>query len=281
MNVINNIRSTVSRRPTALRVIAAVIAFAIIVWLLSAANDLLGNPISYYLAKTNSEKYVAEKYGDEGYVVNGIGYSFKFKIYLALAEKPGSEDCRFTVYCGADGKPDGDNYDIYVAGGENTRGRIEENYRKLADGIFESPAFTYSSETCYGTIVFKGDTEKEDEYDFGLSRDILKPDADYDVRELGRQAGLLTVYIDTEDLTAEFAAEALLRIKALANLGMVPFYAVELTLENSAHEYYPVGVFRSTDIYEEGLVERVKTSHQKKEELNAIEDKKKLAEFPQ
>ncbi len=265
MSIISNVKSTVSRRPTALRVIAAVIALALIVLLLTGANDLLGNPVSYLLAKTNSEKYVAEKYGGEGYAVKSVSYSFKFKNYLALAEKPGSEDCRFTVYCGMDGKPDGDNYDIYVAGGENTRGRIEESYRKLADGIFESPAFTYSSETCYGTIVFKGDGEKEDEYDFGLSRDILKPDADYDVRELGRQAGLLTVYIDTEDLTAEFAAEALLKIKSLSDLGMVPFYAVDLTLRNSAHEYYPLGVVHAADIYEEGLAERAADLHQKEQ----------------
>ncbi len=275
MNVINNIRSTVSRRPTALRVIAAVIAFAIIVLLLIGANDLLGNPVSYLLAKTNSEKYVAEKYGGEGYSVKSVSYSFKFKNYLALAEKPGSEDCRFTVYCGADGKPDGDNYGIYVTGGENTRGRIEESYRKLADGIFESPAFTYSSETCYGTIVFKGDSEKEEEYNFGLSRDILKPDANYDISELGRQAGLLTVYIDTEDLTAEFAAEALLKIKALSDLGMVPFYAVDLTLENSAHEYYPLGVVRAADIYEEGLAERAAGFHQKEQARLDELDKKR------
>lgn len=276
MNIINNIKSTVLRRPIPLRVIAAVIAFAIIIWLLFGINDLLGNPISYYLAKTNSEKYVAEKYGDEGYVVSDIGYSFKFKNYLVLAEKPGSKDCYFTVYCGMDGKPDADNYDSYVAGGGNTRRRLEESYRKLADSIFESPSFPYSSKISGGSLVFKGDGDKPDEYDFGLSESILVPDAEYDIEKLGKQAGLLTVYIDTENLTAEFASEALLRIKALANLGMVPFYAIELTLENSAHEYYPVGVFRSADIYEEGLVERVKVSHQKKEELNAIEDKKKL-----
>lgn len=273
MNVISNIKSTVLRRPIALRVIAAVIAFAIIIWLLFGINDLLGNPISYYLAKTNSEKYVAEKYGDEGYVVNGIVYSFKFKVYLVNAEKPGSKDCYFTVYCGMDGKPDADNYDSYVAGGGNTRRRLEESYGKLADSILESPAFQYSSDISGGSLVFKGE---EDKYDFGLSRDILKPDAEYDIAELGEQAGLFTVYIDTENLTAEFAAEALLRIKALANLGMVPFYAVELTLKNSAYEYYSVGVFRSGDIYEEGLVERVKVSHQKTEEYYANEDKKKL-----
>lgn len=275
MSIINNVKTTILRRPIPLRVIAAVIAFAIIVWLLSGANSLLGNPVSYLLAKTNSEKYVAEKYGGEGYVVKSVSYSFKFKNYLALAEKPGSRDCRFTVFCGADGKPDGDNYDIYVTGGENTRGRIEESYRKLADGIFESPAFTYSSETAYGRIVFKGDGEEENVDEFGLSRDILKPDMDYDVSELGKKAGLLIVYIDTENLTAEFAAEALLKIKALADLGMVPFYAVDLTLKNSAYEYYPLGVVRADDIYEEGLAGRVAEFHEKEQARLDELDKKR------
>lgn len=68
------------RKP--LRVIAAVIAFAMIAVLLEFANELLGNPVSYLIAKSNAKKYVAEKYADEGYVVGDAAYFFKFKDYV-------------------------------------------------------------------------------------------------------------------------------------------------------------------------------------------------------
>lgn len=45
------VKSFISRYLTVFRIIAAIIAFALIGVLLWGANDLLGNPISYSIAK--------------------------------------------------------------------------------------------------------------------------------------------------------------------------------------------------------------------------------------
>ncbi len=116
-----SVKSFISRYLTVFRIIAAIIAFALIGVLLWGANDLLGNPISYSIAKKNAQKYIAEKYAADGYVLEGVSYSFKFKDYLAHVAKNNSEDCRFTVFFGMDGSFRGDNYESLVQNGSNIR----------------------------------------------------------------------------------------------------------------------------------------------------------------
>lgn len=276
MKTVNNIKSAISNRWMPLRIIAALIALAIIAFLLWGATELLGNPISYFRAKNGAEKHIAEKYAEEGYVITNVDYSFKFKNYYARAEKPGSEDCQFTVSFNSKGELLADDYEKRILNGSNVRTRIDALYRELADSVFKSSAFPYSSDIAYGTLIFKGDDESELQYDFGLSKSILVPDGQYNIAKLGEQAGLLTIYINTNDLTDKNAAGILLELKSLAERGGVPFYAVELTLKSASGEYYTLGTFRSADIYEEGLVERVNESHQKETaRLETLDNQKK------
>ncbi|MBD5128568.1 MAG: hypothetical protein HDT43_01365 [Ruminococcaceae bacterium] len=260
-----SVKSFISNHIIPFKIIAAVIAFALIALLLLGANDLLGNPISYSLAKSKAEKYISEKY--DGYVLESVGYSFKFKNYFAHAVLPGSEDCYFTVYCNMYGEPRGDNYESLVQNRGNVRMRLDMSYRELADSVLESPSFPYSSNIASGSLIFEGDEDytKEDGHGFAIPRSILVPDALYDIAELGAQAGLLTVYVDTEELTDEYAAEVLLEINSVMEKGGVPFYAIDLRLESSAREYYSINNFSRSDIHEDGLIERVRENNQKTE----------------
>lgn len=275
-----SVKSFVSNRPLPFRIIAAVIAFAMIAFLLWGANDLLGNPVSYSVVKNNAQKYIAEKYAGEGYVLESVAYSFKFKDYLAHVAKPDSEDCHFAVFYNMYGAFRGDNYESLVQNGENVRDRLEMRYRELADSVLESPAYPYSENSAYGSLIFEGDEDytKEDGHGFAIPRSILVPDALYDIAELGAQAGLLTVYVNTDTLTHEYAAEILLEINSLMAQGGVPFYAIDLTLKSSDREYYSLENVRRSDIYEDGLVERVKAYYQKTEEHYAeLEAEKALS----
>jgi len=253
------------------KIIAAVIAFALTAGLLIFAVAMLGNPISYGMVKRNAQQYIAENYANDGYVLTDVNYSFKFGNYLAHVEKPGSEDCRFTVFYGTNGKFQGDNYESLVEGYFNVRTRLDMRYRELCDTVFESAAYPYTNDICYGELVFEGDGQDAFHTGFGLSGNILKPDAVYDIPELGRQGGRITVYVATEDLPPEKAAEVLLNIKTLMEQGGAPFYAINLTLESSGREYYELINFLAADIHEDGLVERVNVNHQKAEELYAIQ----------
>lgn len=264
----------ISKHLIPFKIIAAVIAFAMIAGLLWFANDLLGNPVSYSLAKNSAEKYVAENYADDGYAVEGVGYSFKFGWYIAHVARPGSEDSRFSVIIGSNGDIGWDNYESLVLKGGNIRGRMDMSYRELADSVFESSAYPYSSDITFGELIFKGDEEKEMIHDFGLSTDILVPDALFDITELGAKGGLLTIYVDVEEATPEKAAEILLEINSLMERGGVPFYAIDLRLESPDGEYYSLDNFHRSDIYEDGLVERVKDNHQKTEAYYAELDSK-------
>lgn len=246
------------RKP--LRVIAAVIAFAMIAVLLEFANELLGNPISYLIAKNNAKKYIEEKYSGEGYIIEGVDYSFKFKDYFARAAKPGSEDCYFTVFYNMFGDFRGDNYESLVKNGENVERRLEMSYRELADTVLESPANPYKADRAiqFGELVFESDPEKPSRHDFGLSRDILVPDKTYDIAQLGAEGGLIVFYVDVQgEATPEKAAEVLLKVNELFERGGVPFYAIDLTLESPSGNYY-LEDFRRSDIYEDGLAERVR-----------------------
>lgn len=273
-----SIKAILSKRPLPLRITAAVIAFAMIGCLLWLAKNLLGNPISYYLVKTNAEKYVAENYADKGYVLEGVGYSFKFDRYYAYIAKPGSEDCRFTAYYNANGKFGQDDYESRVLNGGNTGSRLHMRYRELADSVLESPSFPYKSDIAFTELIFERDSDGE--HDFGLPQSVLAPDAIYDIAQLGEMAGLLVIYVDTENVSPENAADILLEINSLMEQGGVPFYAIDLTLSTTEPDYadrehYVIMNFHRSDIYEDGLITRVENNHQQTEARWAELDKER------
>lgn len=246
---------------TIFRVLAAILAFAITGYLLWGASDLLGNPIMYAINKSNAEKYLAENYGGEGYVLKSVSYNFKFGVYSAVAEKPNSEDCKFVLYYGKDGSLRGDDYENRVKNGDNTRYRLEKQYGDFANSVLKSSANPYSTGVCYGELVFEDRGEG-----FGLPKSILAPDKLYDIAKLGAEGGLVTVNIDSEQATPERAAEVLVEIDKLMEQGGVPFYAINLTLQNPEHEYFSIESFRRADIRGDGLVERINENRQNTEE---------------
>lgn len=89
-------------------------------------------------------------------------------------------------------------------------------------------------------------------------------DKEYDIRELGRQAGHLLVYVDSATVNVELAANMMLTVKECFDRAGVPFAAMSFTLEYpmSAEGQRPDGAVRVRhflyeDIYEDGMVERV------------------------
>ena len=265
-----NVRSFIDNHRKPLRIIAAVIAFAMIAVLLEFANELLGNPVSYLIAKNNAKKYVEEKYPGAGYVIESVDYSFKFKDYFARAVKPGSEDCYFTVFYNMFGEFRGDNFTVLVENGGNVESRLEMGYRNLADSVLESSANPYRTERAiqYGELIFESDPEKPARHDFGLSRDILVPDAQYDLAQLGAEGGLIVFYADVPQASPEAAAEVLLKVSEIMERGGVPFFAIDLTLKAPSGNYY-IENFRRADIYENGLAERVAAVGMTSSEYNA------------
>ena len=147
-------------------------------------------------------------------------------------------------------------------------------------------------EMSYGDIEFTSEEYGEDSSipEYSIYRETLEIDGIYDIDELGKKAGKLTVYIYSREISEEKLAEILLTIKSVFDKSGVTFYAIDCVLQQSgastsesdiyiAPPQVEVMNFLYSDIYEDGLVERVKEANQKAIEFNIEQEKIKEAEI--
>ena len=80
-----------------LRIIALVIAIALIVGVCWFANALCGNPISKWLAQRAADTYLFEQYPDTDFYIERLGFSFKFTNYYAHVRSETSIDTQYTL----------------------------------------------------------------------------------------------------------------------------------------------------------------------------------------
>lgn len=253
------------------KILALFIALALILGVAAFANSLVGNPLSKMLAERTAEKYLAETYAGTDYYVEKVAFSFKSISYYAKIRSESSVDTQFTLYIDMWGQLYFDTYDDVLSGAITAR-RVEQEYRELTDQIFESPSFPYDSDIGFGTLEINHrgaieNPELTDVPEWSIVMEELILDKIYDPRELGAQAGHLIVYVDSDNLTYEIAAQILLDIRAEFDEANIPFRAIDFTLQYPRPEegprpddYIGVEYFSYEDIYEEGLVERVQAA---------------------
>jgi hypothetical protein len=253
-----------------LKIGALVLATLLIVGVCMFANSLVGNPISKALAKNTAEKYIEKTYGDTDYELGDVAYNFKDGYYYAHVSSPSSIDTRFTLLINGFGKLRYDDYDYYVSNGWNTATRLDDEYRKTVDIMLESGELPYNVNFGHGELMFitQENKDRPDIPEYAMLSDGLTPDAYYNVNDLGKKVGRLTVYIDDENVTAERMAEILVGIRECFDNAGIGFYAIDCVLEypQNTDGYYEYGMvevidFRYADIYEDGLVERVKAAN--------------------
>ncbi|MBR6531793.1 MAG: hypothetical protein IKT61_04765 [Clostridia bacterium] len=253
---------------------------AVCIWFLIA---FFGNPVSEFLLKQNAKEYLAENWPDSEYIIESVGYDFKTSNYYAEVSLPGSMDNNFTIYGGFNGKISFDTYEDSVVKRRNTAGRIGDEYRETVDKVFDGGTFGYTSDISFGDIEFADSDYAEDESvpDYAIYTETLIPDAEYDVYDMGRKAGCLTVYVYDDDVSVEKLAEVLLELKVVMDNEHVGFRAVNCVLEHpkgengvqSASERVEVIRFAYDDIYENGLPERVSKAYNSAKEYYAQQSK--------
>ena len=236
---------------------------------------MYGNPISKILVNINAKEYLKETYQDTDFEIETINYDFKTGNYYVQIQSPSSADSSFTIYAGLNGKIGYDSYENLVVERWNTAGRINDEYRKAVDAVFNNPEFPYDSDIGFGDINFTTDDFLD--YAFGtldgppeyaIKTESLELDKVYDINEFGKKAGDLTVYIYDEDVSYEKLSEILLGIRNIMDEADVSFYAINCVLEYPKPEddgawkegRVEVMSFLYDDIYEEGLTERVRAS---------------------
>lgn len=266
-----------------LKIAAFVIAILLIVGGFVFANGLFGNPVSKMLATGTAEKHLAEKYGDRDFVLDGVVFNFKFGCYNAYISSPSSVDSSFTLSISQSGKLIQDSYEDRVESGENTAARIDLEYRNSVDSVLDK-AFPYDTDIGYGEIVFvlreySGDSSVQE---YAIITEDLIIDADYSIKEMGARAGKLTLYVYDDTVSAERLSEIVLDVKRIFDGAEVAFYALDCVLEYPKAEdgskkegRVEVMEFLYSDIYEEGITERVKASNDKAMAYYAEQDAEK------
>ena len=269
-----------------LKIAAFVFAIALIVGVCVFANALVGNPISKAMATNTAEKHIEENYADKNFEIERVTFSFKDGYYHAFIYSPSSIDSDFTILVDMWGKLRYDTYEDRVLSGGNTADRISRDYRAVVDKVLDSQAFPYNEHIGYGDFDFYPRVHLE-EYtvpEYALITEDLTLDAFYDVNELGAKHGKLTIYIDDDTVSYERLSEILLDIRRIFDDTGVKFYVIDCVLEYPKNEdsskkqegRVEVREFLYADIYEEGMVERVKASD---EAANAYYDEQDAEKF--
>lgn len=273
----------------ALKIAAFVLAVVLIAGISWFANALVGNPISKFLANRSAEKYISEVYPEKDFMVREVKYDFKVGGYYAKIYSPRSIDSNFELRIDFLGKVHYDTYEYEVTTGQNTADRINADYRNAVDSVLNSPLYPYNSDIGYGDIEFIPEEYKNnfDVPSYAIITETLVPDAIYDINEIGRKAGHLTIYVADDELTTEKMAEVLLRLKDIFDRSGVSFYAINCVIENRKDGVAPspaiqqieVQHFLYSDIYEENLTDRVEKSIREAEEYYREMDKIKEQEI--
>ena len=271
-----------------LKIAAFIFAIALIVGVCVFANGLVGNPISKAMATNTAEKHIEENYADKDFEIERVTFSFKDGYYHAFIYSPSSIDSSFTLMIDMWGKLRYDTYEDRVLSGGNTADRISRDYRAVVDKVLDSQAFPYNEHIGYGDFDFYPRVHLE-EYsvpEYALITEDLTLDAFYDVNELGAKHGKLTIYIDDDTVSYERLAEILLDIRRIFDDSGVKFYVIDCVLEYQKNEdsskkqegRVEVREFLYADIYEDGMVERVKASDEAAKAYYAEQDAEKFKE---
>ena len=267
-----------------LKTSALCLAIVLIIGVCWFANGLVGNPISKMMARNAAEKYLETNYPNTDYAIEEVSYSFKDGGYYSHIVSSSSMDGNFTLRISMLGKIRGDDYSSRVEGHGNVANRLFFEYRDMVDTILNSYAYPYTVSMGYGDLEFERELGKET-VEGALKRSDLVNDKFYNVGELGAKNGELVLYIDSDTVTNEKVAEILLETKKLMDQSGISFYSVHLVLQYppyDAEKSYerPEGEinlkeFLYSDIYAEGMIERVEKCVQETKDYYNREDKEK------
>ena len=271
------------------KIILSVIAVLLVAVIAFFVNAFCGNPVSKALAGNAAEKHIAEAYPDMGYEIEYVSFDFKGSNYNAHVILPGSKDNSFVIICDMLGKVHTDSYNYGVVQRGNTSMRISDAYRDAVDNVLEGSKFTFAAPHIgFGDIEFiTSDYIGTPEIPYyALVSDELELDKEYDIKEFGKKAGHLTIYVYDEDVTVEHLAEMLLELRDAFDKADLPFYVVDFILEHPINDdgtqtegRVEVMTFLYDEIYEEGLNERVDESNKKAIAYYAEMDAVKEAEI--
>ncbi len=243
-----------------LKILAIIGAFFLIGLILFVANIFLGNPISSMIVSNNAKTYIEENFSETDYEVEDVRYSFKILGYWVDVVSPSSEDSYFSIEYDMLGTMIYSLHPAYVEGRFNTWNRVNMEYSNEVSSLLFG--FSDYDEAIYGEIR----TENPDAViDFGMKMEDLELDKNYDFKEFGAEYGSIILYIGYDGVSNDKVAEILLELKSVIDKSDISCYAVTLRIAdiNNYENYIYIEDFLYSDIYEEGIEERIENSVEK------------------
>lgn len=275
------------------KVLALTVCIALVCGCVGLLCAFFGNPISSALAKSSANRYLEENFPDSDFEITKIGYDPKSCGYYVKIQSPTSIDSHFNIYFDLLGRYSYDNYDNITNGG-TTFSRVYLEYWDLVEAeLADCPMnITMSfgelrAAGLYDIYDYTDENGQRKHYtitgDYGLDMSTLVLDGEYNVCELGREYGRLNVYIEDPEVSLDRAVELLLEFKAYMDQNGIGFHAVEFNLRKPKNEDGQIPddqirliEFLYSDIYEEGLLERVQASWNIAQEHSAIQNGEKI-----
>lgn len=268
-----------------IKIIAGIVAFALIGGILIFANAFVGNPISKLIINNKAKQYVAANYKDMDLVIEKPSYNFKTGSYYVSVKSNSSIDTHFYIDYSAFGQFGYDSYDDDVLGRQNTYYRIEDEYRKKFDNIMDNSSLKDKLDISYATIK----TSEKDSYqeqfieNYGIEIKDLELDKEYDVNEIGKDSGTIVLYINEDEVSIDKVVEELLEIKEILDKEGFKFYTIDFCLrefirndeEKKIGDEIRIEQFLYEDIYEKDLKSRVESNVEKTNKIYEELDKEK------
>lgn len=271
--------------------VCIVLFIAVLAVVLFFANAFFGNPISKNIARINASRYLEENFTDCNFQISNVGHDMKTGGYYAFVDSPTSQDSYFTIYFDEWGRYRGDTYEDVITK-YTTLSRLNDQYWDLVRDNATDRYYRFDISIYFGEIrladiyeihSYTDENGETVEYtldkDYGFDRSQLELDKEYDIYQIGLDYGKICLYIHDPEVTVERATQLLLEVKAYLDSCNVPFHAIDFHLcEPRNDEGQLVGDqitlydFLYSDIYEEGLADRVQEHWDIAQEHHAIQD---------
>ncbi len=266
----------------ALKAILITLAVALLGVIVYFVCAFFGNPVSYLLSANSAKNYIEANYSDYDLEIEKVGYDFKSSGYYAKVVSPTSIDTHFSIYFDLLGRPVRDSFEN-VEDGWNTYTRLDREYRELVKKTEDIIAKEFTSDIFFGEIkTYEMAEDYQWKEPYGVVMSDLVLDFDYDINEVAAEYGHIVFYYDETELTAEKAAERLLRLKEIFDENGIVFYAIDFIAQEPKTETnagnrkeFSVREFLCSDIYEEGLAERLQEASDHLQDYYSGEDAKK------
>ena len=249
-----------------LKISAFCIALILIGFVLSFANSLVGNPISAALARNTAKTVIKTEYPDTDYQLERVSFNFKDGNYYAYVTSESNMDGDFTPYINMLGQLTYNDHDYRVDGKSNVSRRLDMEYREAVERVLRSSTYPYYTELNYGELEFSRNPEYFPLPENAVKIEDLENNKLYNVSDMGKTNGKIVLYVEVDDVNFEKAAEVLLKTRELLEKSGVYFYSIDFVLEyppfnedtyERPDENVRVEDFLCSDIYEEGLAERI------------------------